>query len=58
MRGIFLFVVVQNPYWGITHYTMDGWFQDGWLCVTWKWNKSVCTWEYGIRVGWMEESIG
>ena len=21
---------------------MDVWFQDGWLCVIWKWNKSVC----------------
>ena len=25
---------------------MVGRFQDGWLCVIWKWNKSVCAWEY------------
>ena len=23
----------------------------------WMWNKSVLAWEYGIRVGWMGESI-
>ena len=28
-------------------------FQDGWLHVIWKWNKSICAWEYGIRVGWV-----
>ena len=26
-------------------------FQDGWLHVIWKWNKSVSAWEYGIMVG-------
>ena len=30
---------------------MDGRFQDGWLRVIWKWNKSICTWEYWIRMG-------
>ena len=34
---------------------MDGWFQDGWLRVIWKWNKSVCAWEYWIRVGCIHE---
>ena len=32
---------------------MDGQFQDGWLHVIWKWNKSICAWEYGIMVGWI-----
>ena len=32
---------------------MVGRFQDGWLRVIWKGNKSGCAWEYGIRVGWM-----
>ena len=27
---------------------MVGWFQAGWLCVIWKWNKSVCAWECGV----------
>ena len=31
---------------------MDGRFQDGWLNVIWKWNKSICAWEYGIRLGY------
>ena len=31
-------------------------FQDGWLHVIWKWNKSICAWEYGIRVGWVGKS--
>ena len=26
---------------------MDVRFQDGWLHVIWKWNKSICAWEYG-----------
>ena len=34
---------------------MDGWFQGGWLCVIWKWNKSVYAWEYWIRVWWIHE---
>ena len=25
-------------------------FQDGWLHVIWKWNKSICAWENGL--GW------
>ena len=29
---------------------MGGRFQDGWLRVIWKWNKSICAWECGI--GW------
>ena len=28
-------------------YSMVGRFQDGWLHVIWKWNKSVCAREYG-----------
>ena len=36
---------------------MDGLFQDGWLHVIWKWNKSICAWEYGIRVGWMRKVL-
>ena len=38
---------------GVSRTSMDGRFQDGWLHVIWKWNKSICAWEYGIRVGWM-----
>ena len=36
---------------GASCISTEGRFQDGWLHVIWKWNKSVCAWKYGIRVG-------
>ena len=27
-----------------------------WLHVIWKWNKSMCAWECGIRMGWVGKS--
>ena len=41
---------------GASRTSMVARFQDGWLHVIWKWNKSICAWEYGIRVGWIGKS--
>ena len=38
---------------GASRTSEGGWFQDGWLHVIWKWNKSICAWECGIMMGWM-----
>ena len=41
---------------GASRTSKGGWFQDGWLHVIWKWNKSMCAWECGIRMGWVGKS--